>query len=231
MRLGAIGLGLERKAQEISKIGPHTVVIADDHPISLSGINFLLSDEEGLDVIGTAEDGDMALAMVDELSPDILIVDFFLPKKNGLIVAEQLCRRKQRPLILLISGQATGLNFKRALDVGVEGIVSKEDPSEEMLTAISTVLEGGTFLSSAVRKLIGPLSNHEMGSGDEHLSPREKEVLALIAQGMTSERIAEELSISPMTVKKHRENVGHKLGISNPAEATLWAARLGLLKI
>jgi DNA-binding NarL/FixJ family response regulator len=207
-------------------------LIADDHPIALSGLDFLLSHEDGIEIIGHARDGEEALELCGALKPDLLVLDLQLPKMNGLVVLEMLVKMPERPLILIISGHSSGLNFKQALDLGAEGLVSKEDQPEEVLAAIRALRSGENFLSTIVRDLVQPLSTNNIGSSNRYyLTPREREVLTLLAEGLSNEDIGKQLNISPMTAKKHRENLMRKLGISTAVQATRIAARLGLLKI
>lgn len=201
------------------------ILIADDHPISRAGLEFLLSTEPDLEVVGSAEDGEQVLALTAELVPDVLILDLMLPRKPGLVVLERLRQFEPRPLVVAISGQASGLAFKEAFDSGAEAVVSKEDPSEELLKAIRALQRGERYRSANVARLLGVLER----TGLEHpLTRREREILSLIAAGLTSDQIGERLSISPKTVKKHRENIRIKLGVSSAVEAARFAARLGL---
>ncbi|MDZ7669851.1 MAG: response regulator transcription factor [Gammaproteobacteria bacterium] len=111
------------------------VLVADDHPISRSGIEFLLSGEPDLDLVGSAADGDQVLELTAALAPDVVILDLILPKRPRLVVLEYLKRLHPCPRIVVISGQATGLSFRQALDSGADAIVSKEDTSDEVLAA------------------------------------------------------------------------------------------------
>lgn len=214
----------------------YDIIIADDHPVARSGLEFLLRREPGVDVVGCAGDGDEALALIDRLSPDLVLLDLALPRKSGLLVLETLTRRPTRPRVLIISGQASGLDFKRVADLGAEGIVSKEDESEELLAAVRAVRSGETYRSTAVTALLGPLARvrgraQRQGEPPSQLTTREREVLALVAEGCSNAEIGRRLAISPKTAKKHRENIRGKLGISTAVEATRAAARLGLTKL
>lgn len=111
------------------------VLVADDHPISRSGIEFLLSGEPDLDLVGSAADGDQVLELTAALAPDVVILDLILPKRPRLVVLEYLKRLHPCPRIVVISGQATGLSFRQALDSGADAIISKEDTSDEVLAA------------------------------------------------------------------------------------------------
>jgi DNA-binding NarL/FixJ family response regulator len=201
------------------------VLVADDHPISRSGIEFLLSGEPDLDLVGSAEDGNQVLELAAALAPDVVILDLMLPKRPGLVVLEHLKRLRPSPRVIAISGQATGLAFRQALDSGADAVVSKEDSSEELLAALAAVRRRRPYRSRRVSELLGVLD----GSGPEAaLTPREREVLSLVAAGYSNDRIGAYLKISPRTAKKHRENIRAKLGVTNAVEAARLAARLGL---
>lgn len=212
---------------ECDQEGVHIVrvLVADDHPISRSGLEFLLSGEPGLELVGSAEDGDQVLLMTETLAPDLLILDLMLPKKPGLIVLQQVKRLNPSPQVIALSGQASGLMFRQAFDGGADAVVSKEDSSEELLAAIDAVRRGEVFRSSKVAKLLGVLDST---ASRPALTPREQEVLSLLAGGYSNDQIGARLHISPKTVKKHRENIRRKLGVSNAVEAARMAARLGL---
>lgn len=204
------------------------ILIADDHALMRSGLEFLLSSEPGVEIVGFAADGEEALALNAILKPDILILDLMLPKMTGLVVMEHLDTAESRPQLLIVSGQASGMLFKRVLDRGAQAIFSKEDGSDELILAIDALRHGRHYLSSTVIQFIGPLTG---GTPEHVLTPRECEVLSLVAAGLSNEAIGGKLGISMKTAKKHRENIRAKLNISTVAEATQAAARLGLIKL
>jgi DNA-binding NarL/FixJ family response regulator len=214
----------------LSEASRCTIVLAEDHAVARSGLEFLLSREPGFQIVGSACDGDEALSLVGELEPDVLILDLMLPRKNGSLVLEELSRRDIRPRVLMLSGQMTGRDCERLLELGAEAIASKEDPTEELIEALSALRDGRKFLSTTVRELLGPLDGSISQDGTP-LTAREREVLALVAEGHSSAQIGSRLGIATKTAKKHRENIREKLGISSVAEATRVAARLGLTKL
>lgn len=201
------------------------ILIADDHPISRSGLEFLLAGEPDLEVVGLAADGDVVLELAAQLAPDVVVLDLMLPKTPGLVALARLCHLDPAPAVVAISGQASGVIFQQALDAGAIGLVSKEDESREILMAVRAAARGDTYRSEKVAALLGRLIAD--GSRDA-LTPREQEVLALVATGLSNDQIGERLSISPRTAKKHRENIRMKLGVSSAVEAARVAARLGL---
>ena len=210
----------------------YRILIVDDHPIAVSGLDFLLTHQDGVEITGHARDGNEALQLCADLQPDLLILDLMLPKLNGLMILEALSQMEKRPRVLIISGQASGINFKQARDLGAEGLVSKEDEPEYVLSAISQIRSGAKYLSPVIKDLLRPFDSDLPGENHhEHLTSREREVLALVAEGLSNELIGDKLHISPKTAKKHRENLMRKLGISTAVQATRVAARLGLFKL
>lgn len=207
-----------------------TVLVAEDHAVARSGLEFLLSREEGFELVGVARDGEEAVALAAERRPDVLILDLVLPRRSGSRVLASLEASGLRPRVLVLSGQMTGRDCESLLAAGVYGIVSKEEPAEELLRALHAVRKGERCLSRAVHRLLGPLGA-TLSSDAEALTAREREILALVAEGLSSAAIGTRLGISLKTVKKHRENMRRKLDVSNVAEATRIAAKLGLTKL
>lgn len=211
---------------------PCRVLIAEDHAVARSGLEFLLSREDGFEVVGVARDGEEALERVAERKPDVLILDLMLPRRSGALVLSSLASAGVAPRVLVLSGQLTGRDCETLLQAGAQAIVSKEDPAEELLEALRAVRDGESFLTTGVRRLLEPLDAGVSAEPDaEALTVREREVLALVAEGYSSEGIGERLGIATKTVKKHRENIRRKLRISSVVEATRAAARLGLAKL
>lgn len=201
------------------------ILIADDHPISRAGLEFLLAGEAELEVVGSAADGDAVLQLAADLEPDAVVLDLMLPKIPGLVALAKLRRLDPPPAVVAISGQASALVFREALQAGASALVSKEDHSEEILKALRAVARGESFRSAKVAALLGLL---ETNGSEPALTTREREVLALVAAGLSNEQIGARLAISPRTAKKHRENIRLKLGVSSAVDAARVAARLGL---
>ena len=202
-----------------------TVIIAEDHGITSGGIKFLLDGVPGVNVIQVVQDGEAAIKAVDQQEPDVLILDIALPKRNGLMVLQTIRELKTRTLVL--SGQASGLDFQRALESGAAGLCSKADPPDVLLEALAAIRAGEVFISEHVRALIQPL---EPGLATS-LTRREREILSLLAEGQSTEEMHQKLGISHRTVKKHRENLMRKLGVNTAVEATRKAMQLGLTHV
>jgi len=212
-------------------VDPCRIVIADDHPVFRSGMLFLLEQEPGIEIAGQAVNGNQALSLVAELRPDLLILDLMLPGLSGLAVLERLMRASTRPRVLVISGSVSGQVFKQVLDIGADGVLSKEERPDQLIDAITALRADRRFVSPLVAGIIGHLTESRAPDAAEHLTTRERQVLALVAEGHSNEAIGAELGISPRTAKKHRENIRAKLGISTAVEATHVAVRLGLVKL
>ncbi len=204
---------------------PKTLVIVEDHGIAGAGLQFLLEGDARFKVLKIIDRGDRAEAVIAKLDPDLLILDIALPGKSGLAVLENLKAKAARQRVLILSGQAHGLDFKRAIDLGADGVLSKSDPPELILQALAAIATGARFISDAVRKLTGPLGEDKLAN----LTMREREVLVHMAEGGSNDAIAERLGIEKLTVKKHRQNLMRKLGVNSAVEASRKAYQLGLL--
>lgn len=204
---------------------PKTLVIVEDHGIAGAGLVFLLARDGRFAVLASVDRGDRAEAVIKRLDPDLVILDIALPRKSGLAILESLKTKAARQRILVLSGQAHGLDFKRAIDLGADGALSKSDPPEMILQALAAIATGARFISDRVRTLVGPLGEDRLAN----LTLREREVLVHIAEGESNEAIAGHLSIEVLTVKKHRQNLMRKLGVNNAVEASRMAYQLGLL--
>lgn len=209
------------------------IVLVDDHAIVEAGLRFLLADSAEFEIAGTAVDGGGALALVRRLRPDLVILDLVLPKKSGLAVLRELKAGWPEARILVVSGQATGLEFKRALDAGADGIVSKADPPQDLLAGLRALRDGERYLSPTIRALLGPVASigADGGEGDRMLTHREREILRLIAAAHSSQEIADLLGIAEATVKKHRQNLMRKLEVHTAVQAARRAYALGLVSL
>lgn len=189
----------------------------------------LIESRPGWAVVSEAADGVAALREIESEHPDVAILDLALPGMHGLDVLRESKRRAPRTRCIVLSMYGEASLVARALKNGADGYVLKGARAEDLIDAIDSCAVGGTFLSSGLRGL--DLSEGENGSSDrfESLTPREREVLNLTAEGLTSQAIADRLFISPRTVEKHRENMMAKLGLRNQAEVVRFVMSRGLL--
>jgi DNA-binding NarL/FixJ family response regulator len=211
------------------------VLIAEDHLLVRAGIRALLEKAGDIHILGEASNGQEAIDLSRELKPDVLIMDIMMPRMNGIQAAEQMQSLKLPTPILLLSMYSDAGFVHKALQCGVKGYVLKSSVSDELLQAVRAVAGGKRFLSSPISELIDEgVGNSYASSEDEpfaSLSPREKEVMKLIAEGFTSVEIGKILFISEKTVEKHREKVMKKLNIRNLAGLVRLAIKYHLVDL
>lgn len=210
------------------------IILADDHKIVREGIQRLLEEEAGLQVVATAADGLETVRLVDAQPPDVLIVDLMMPGINGLEVTRQVAQRYPQVRIIILSMHADEAYVIEALRSGAMGYVLKESGHVDLLAAIREVQAGRRYLSAPLseRAIDAYVSSAQQTSGNAYdsLTTREREVLQLAAQGHTAAEIAQRLIISPRTVETHRANLMQKLGLRSQAELIRFALQRGILK-
>lgn len=198
-----------------------------------AGIRALLEKAGDIKVIDEASNGQQAVDMARNLRPDVLIMDIMMPRMNGIQAAENIRELKLPTNILLLSMYSDEGLVYQALQCGVKGYVLKSSVSEELLQAIRAVSNGQTYLSSPISEIVEsvgqPYSAGRNAYPISNLSPREKEILQLIAEGHTSAEIAKMLVISEKTVEKHRAKLLEKLNVRNLAGLVRWAVKYRLV--
>jgi len=211
------------------------VLIAEDHLLVRAGIRALLEKAGDIHILGEASNGQEAVDLARELKPDVLIMDIMMPRLNGIQAAEQIQSLKLPTPILLLSMYSDAGFVHKALQCDVKGYVLKSSVSDELLQAVRTVAGGGRFLSSPISELIeeGTVNSYAANDDDPFasLSPREKEVMNLIAEGHTSAEIGKLLFISDKTVEKHRVRLMKKLNVRNLAGLVRLAIKYHLVDI
>ena len=210
------------------------ILIADDHLMVRSGIRALLEKSGDLNILGEASNGQEAVEMVEKFKPDVLIMDIMMPRLNGIQAAEYIRKLKLPTNILLLSMYADQGLVYQALQSGVKGYVLKSSVSDELLWAVQAVAKGKTYLSSQISEIAVESAVHQRPTGQDHdpisnLSPREKEILQLIAEEHTSGEIAAMLFISEKTVEKHRASLMEKLNVRNLAGLVRLAVKYHLV--
>lgn len=211
------------------------VVIAEDHLMVRSGIRALLEKSGEVHILGEASNGQEAIEMVQRLRPDVLIMDIMMPRLNGIQAAENIRKLRLPTYILLLSMYSDEGLVYQALQSGVKGYVLKSSVSDELLWAVQAVAKGKAYLSSQISQIVVENAVHPRPSGPDHdpisnLSPREKEILQLIAEEHTSSEIAEMLFISEKTVEKHRGRMMEKLNVRNLAGLVRMAVKYHLVE-
>jgi DNA-binding NarL/FixJ family response regulator len=210
------------------------IVIADDHDLTRMGLRSLVSDERGLELVGEARDGREALELCRRLQPDMAILDVRMPEMDGLTTTRLIKREMPRTAVLLVSLHATPEYIIEAMEAGASGYMLKEAPFSELAAAIRQVLRGESMLTEALAaRMLRRLGKHAEANQPllaDPLTPRELEVLRLVAQGKTNREIAARLMIAPGTVKLHVEHIISKLDVSDRTQAAVRAIQFGLLR-
>jgi DNA-binding NarL/FixJ family response regulator len=211
------------------------ILIAEDHLMVRSGIRALLEKSGDLNILGEASNGQEAVEMVEKLKPDVLIMDIMMPRMNGIQAAQNIRTLRVHTNILLLSMYADEGLVYQALQSGVRGYVLKSSVSDELLWAVHAVASGKTYLSSQISEIVVESAVHPRSPGQDHdpisnLSPREKEILQLIAEEHTSNEIATMLFISEKTVEKHRASLMEKLNVRNLAGLVRMAIKYHLVE-
>ena len=209
------------------------ILIADDHPIVRSGLKRVLDEQADMRVVAEAADGSEAVkkSLADDI--DLAILDVSMPKTTGIQAADELHKRKPELKLLMLSMYDSEQFLFESLRAGASGYVLKSDADQDIVEAVRRTMRGQSFLyPSAVSTLVKDFV--EPGRPDEEqfdvLTPRELQVLKLIAEAYTSKQIAQELVISLKTVERHRQNILDKLGMSDRVELTRYAIRRGLIQ-
>lgn len=203
-----------------------SIVIADDHKLVREGMRMLLASEPDFEVLAGAGDGQEALRLAWELRPHVLVLDLGLPVLDGLTVARQLAQEACPCRRLALSARVDAVSVRAALACGMSGYIPKSDDSAELIQAIRIVAAGGHCYSPSILHLF----DAGAGAQAQAVTPREREILACVARGLSSKQIAARLAISLATVHKHRENLSRKLGTRNAAEMAAYALLHGILE-
>lgn len=214
------------------------VLLADDHPIVRDGLKKLLSLETDIDVVGEAADGREVLALVEQTTPDVVILDLRMPNLDGLSTLERLRQRDPRPKVIVLTASEDKNEFVQAMKLGCSGIVLKQTAPELIVKSIRKVNAGEIWLDShttaaVMRQFASPveiMGAHPAARARERspLSQREREIVSLVAQGYKNREMAEKMYISEQTVKNHLHNIFDKLGVSDRLELALYAIHKGL---
>jgi two-component system, NarL family, response regulator NreC len=208
------------------------VLIADDHTIVRSGVRMLLEAEEDFAVVGEALDGAQAISLTGELRPDVVLMDIGMPDVDGLEATRRIKVQWPEVNVLVLTMHRSEEYFFEMLKNGASGYILKGAETSDLINAVRVVAQGDVFLYPAMaRKLVKDYLNVAGGRAavDPQLSPRENEILQLLAEGYSSKEIAEKLIISPSTVHTHRTNLMQKLGLSSRHELIRYARQRGLL--
>ncbi len=211
------------------------LLLVDDHAVVRTGLRMLLENEEDMLLVGEAGSGAKALDLAAELCPDVVIMDLTLPDLSGIEVTERLKSQYPKMAVVALTIHEDQQYFFEMLRVGASAYVPKRAAPDDLITAIRAAHRGDVYIYPSLAKLLVGDFLARAGEGGESvdvsaLTPREQEVLSLLAEGKTNDEIAAELVISPHTVARHRENLMGKLGLHNRSELVKYAIRKGLIK-
>jgi DNA-binding NarL/FixJ family response regulator len=210
------------------------IVLAEDHTILREGLKALLSSDPQFEIIGEAADGREAVRCVEKWGPNLILMDLSMPRMSGMEAIREIKKRCPDIRIIALTVHKTDEYLHTSLQAGADGYVLKDATHEELVLAIKKVMKGQSYLSPGVsgKVIEGYLEGKETVLSDspwETLSPREREVLKLIAEGYKNKEIADDLCISLKTVEKHRANLMKKLDLHNAAALTVYAMQKGLV--
>ena len=202
------------------------VVIADDHPVVRSGLSSLLDAEPDIDVVGEAGDGDEALALVQTLQPDLVLMDLRMPGHDGVWATEQIVAASAGTHVLVLTTYDTDVDIVRAVEAGATGYLLKDTPRLALIDGVRAAARGGTVLAPPIAaRLVSRLRSRPADAP----TPRELEVLGGVARGLSNAEIGRELFIGEATVKTHLQRVFAKLGVDDRTHAVTVALKRGLL--
>jgi DNA-binding NarL/FixJ family response regulator len=211
---------------------PVRILLADDHSLVRASLRSLLTDNPAIEVVGEAIDGRQALELVGQHRPDLVLMDISMPGLNGLEATRQIVKAHPDVRVIVLSMHASDQHVLRALRGGASGYVLKGSLPRELELAIESVARGEIFLSPAIsRHVIEVYLSQSADKNDalEHLTPRQREILQLIAEGKSSKQIAQLLKASVKTIESHRASLMERLDIHDVAGLVRYAIRLGLV--
>ncbi|MBQ9566008.1 MAG: response regulator transcription factor [Synergistaceae bacterium] len=202
------------------------IILADDHPLTRAGIAEFLKRESSFELVAEAEDGEKAWGQIQELKPDIALLDIRMPGMDGVTVAQKVKAEGLKTSTIMLTSYDAQQYVMASLRAGARGFVLKTVSPRELTAAINTVAKGGLYLDPEVASVMG-----ERDFVPEQLSAREREVLLLAAKGLSSKEVAKRLFISERTVQTHLASIYDKLGSKNKTEALLLALKYGVVTL
>src|ERR1700751_4971474 len=210
------------------------ILLADDHQLMRSGIRLMLERESDLSVVGEASDGREAVALAKSMRPDVVVMDIGMANLNGIEAAQQVTQNRPEVAIVMLSMHSDESYVLRALKAGARGYLLKDSAEADLIKAVHAVAGGKSFFSPAVSKVL--LDDYvrklkRSGAEDAYdlLTPREREILQLVAEGKSNKDVANLLNLSVYTVETHRSNIMEKLHLKGIPELILFAVRKGII--
>ncbi|MEO7650904.1 MAG: response regulator transcription factor [Bryobacteraceae bacterium] len=212
------------------------ILLADDHNVLRQGLRRILEEQPEVEVVGEARDGREAVALAASVQPDVVVMDISMPLLNGLEATRQILLKNPRLNVLILSMYSDETYVVQVLRAGARGYLLKDSAEEELIDAVRAVAKGQTFFSPKIKEmLLGDSMQRlrEEGVSDtyELLTPREREVLQLIAEGKSNKEAAAALFVSPTTIETHRARIMEKLDLHSTADIVLYSVRKGIVKL
>jgi DNA-binding NarL/FixJ family response regulator len=209
-----------------------TVLLIDDHAVVREGLASLLSTQADLEVFGSCGDGNEGLRLVHELDPDVVLLDLTLPGLNGIEVARRIRATAPRSRVCALTMHAEARFVRDMVEAGAAGYVLKSAPFDSVIAAVRAIAAGSSYFSEEARAVVSDPDAVAVGpNAIAGLSPRERQVLQLIAEGASSKKAASALRVTKKTIDFHRQSLMRKLGLYSVAELTKFAIRHGLTSV
>jgi DNA-binding NarL/FixJ family response regulator len=217
-------------------MNPLRILVADDHEIVRRGLVSLLKAHPGWEVCAEAEDGRQAVEKAKELRPDVVILDIGMPNLNGLEATRQMLRDNPQSKILILTITDADEIVRAVLDAGARGFVLKSDAVRDLLAAVEALVSNKTFFTSRVAEMVlgGYLGRNTPTEGEvalPNLTPREREIVQLLAEGMSTKEVASHLNLSVKTAETHRSNIMRKLNLHSVSGLVLYAVRNNMVQV
>ena len=211
------------------------ILLADDHTIIRSGLRLLLEQQDDFKVVAEANDGREAVQLVLKHKPDIVILDIGMPQLNGIEATRQILAEHAEAQVLILSMHSDEGYVLRALKAGARGYILKNSAEADLIRAVRSVAEGKSFFSPVISKMlledyVRQVREKEVEDSYDLLTPREREILQLLAEGKTNKEAAHILGVSPHTIETHRGNILEKLNLHGVPELILYAVRKGIIQ-
>jgi DNA-binding NarL/FixJ family response regulator len=214
------------------------ILIADDHEVVRRGLCMLLETHEGWEICGEAKDGRQAVEMAKQLKPDVVILDIGMPNLNGLAATRQLALQNPQQRIIVLTITDSDQVIREALNAGARGFVLKSDAARDLVSAVEALQRGGMFFTPRVNDMVlaGFLDKSGNGSSPEsphapQLTPREREVIQLLAEGKSSKEVACLLNLSTKTAETHRSNIMRKLDFHSIRDLVVYAVKNDIIQV
>ncbi len=207
----------------------YRILIADDHEVVRQGLRALLMSHPGWEVCGEAADGWEVVRKANELHPDVIAMDIGMPNLNGLDATRQILASDPRQKILFLTVYDSEQVAQKAIAAGARGVLLKSDAGRELISAIDALQRNSTYISARLNKA-NTIAGNSRANGKDVLTPRERQVVQLLAEGKSTKEVASLLNLSVKTAETHRSNIMGKLGLHSISEVVLYAVRNNIVQ-